>query len=345
MGPKRGAEVGILIVDDADDMRSSCRSLLQTVGYRDVWTARSAREAFAFLSVGDPNRPVPPVNAILMDIVMPEITGIEACHTIKADPRLRDIPIIMVTAMCEDDDLEAAFAAGAIDYITKPIKIIELLARLRSALALKHELDQRQARQLELLEMTRRLQEMNEELERLSTEDPLTGVANRRVFDQVLGREWARALRDRTPISAVMLDIDHFKDYNDHYGHPRGDECLQRVAEALRGQIRRPADTLARYGGEEFVALLPRTDRSGAEAVAEAFHAAVDALHLEHQTSPVQDHVTVSVGVATMVPERHTNPEDLIRAADEALYEAKRQGRNRVVVVSNEKQTVAGRTG
>jgi diguanylate cyclase (GGDEF)-like protein len=279
-----------------------------------------------------------------MDIVMPDDSGIEACRTIKADPRLRDIPIIMVTAMCEDHDLDEAFAAGAIDYVTKPIKVVELLARLRSALTLKHELDQRHARQLELMQMTNRLRAMNEELERLSTEDPLTGVANRRMFDEVLGREWGRLARDKAPLAAIMMDIDHFKAYNDHFGHPQGDECLRRVAEALREQVRRPADTLARYGGEEFVALLPRTSREGARAVAESFHAAIDRLRIPHAPAPQYDHVTLSVGVATLIPDPHGDPENLIRSADRALYEAKRQGRNRIVLSRDDGRSVSGRS-
>lgn len=334
--------MGILIVDDAEMMRASGRALLERVGYRDVWAAGNAAEAIQFLGVGHPERPVPPVDAILMDILMPGITGIEACRAIKSDERLRDIPVIMVTGQTEDDDLEAAFAAGAADYVTKPIKSTELLARLRSALTLKHELDQRRQRQFELLEMTRRLQEMNQELERLSTQDALTGLANRRVLNEVLAREWARAQRDGTSLACIMMDIDHFKDYNDNYGHPQGDDCLQRVAQALRSRIKRPNDTLARYGGEEFVAILPRTDVEGAAAVAEALHAGVNALNLEHDASPVADHVTMSIGVATLIPERHADAESLIRAADNALYDAKRQGRDRIVVVRNDSHLLAG---
>jgi diguanylate cyclase (GGDEF)-like protein len=333
--------VGILIVDDAEDTRTSCRSLLEAVGYGEVWTAASALEAYHFLAVDEPNRSLPPVDAILMDIQMPGISGIEACRRLKAEERLRDIPIIMVTGLSEETDLEAAFAAGVVDYVTKPVKIIELLARLRSAVTLKQELDQRRYRQSELLEMTRRLQDVNVELERLSTSDPLTGLANRRAVTKALTREWARALRDGAPLSCVMMDIDHFKDYNDCYGHPQGDECLRRVAEALRNQIKRPADTLARYGGEEFLALLPRTDSAGAAAVARAFHAAVLALRLSHDASPVKDVVTLSLGVATMVPERDGNPEGLIRAADRALYKAKKEGRNRVLHMPRESHSLA----
>src|SRR5207302_7100922 len=211
------------------------------------------------LDLDDSNAAPPPVDVILMDVTMPQIDCIEACRQLKAQPRLRDIPVIMVTGRTEDGDLAAAFSAGAMDYIPKPIKVVELLARLRSALALKRELDERRARQLELLEVTRQLRDANHRLERLSTQDPLTGIANRRSFQTTLSREWGRAVREAAPVSLVMIDVDHFKGYNDRYGHPRGDEVLRKVAQTLRGQLKRPGDLLARYGGEEFVSLLTHT--------------------------------------------------------------------------------------
>jgi len=264
--------------------------------------------------------------------MMPQVDGIEACRRIKAHEKLRDIPIIMVTARTEESDLAEAFAAGAIDYITKPIKVIEMLARLRSALTLKHELDGRRARQQELVEVTRQLREANQSLQRLSTLDALTGVPNRRSFNNSLYREWGRAVRDGVPISFIMIDVDYFKAYNDHYGHPQGDECLRQVAKTLHDQVKRPGDILARYGGEEFVALLTHTGVEGATAVAEAFRASVERLDLRHEHSAAADHVTLSLGVASTIPDRHSTPDDLVSAADQALYEAKHQGRNRVII-------------
>src|SRR5262249_31357781 len=159
--------------------------------------------------------------------VMPDASGIEAARRIKEDERLHDVPILMVTAMSDDRDLEAAFAAGAIDYITKPVKVVELLARLRSALILKRELDNRKARQQELLELTEKLRETNYIREKLSTQAALTGLANRRSFDRVMHVEWARSVREATVLSAIMIDIDFFKAYNDYYGHLKGDDCLR----------------------------------------------------------------------------------------------------------------------
>lgn len=320
--------MGILIVDDSDDTRRSTRMLLEMAGFSDVLTAASARDAFRLLDL-DGSQAVA-VDAILMDVTMPQMDGLEACRQLKANARLRDIPVIMVTGRTEEADLAAAFEAGAMDYITKPIKIVELLARLRSALTLKHELDNRKARQLELLELTRQLRDANQRLERLSTQDPLTGIANRRSFQTTLSREWGRAVREAAPVSLVMIDVDHFKGYNDHYGHPRGDEVLRKVAQTLRGQLKRPGDLLARYGGEEFVTLLTHTGMHGARLIADALRSSIEDLGIEHAESPLHV-VTISVGVATMVPDRHTEPDALVQAADQALYEAKRSGRNRVM--------------
>jgi diguanylate cyclase (GGDEF)-like protein len=329
---KTETAVGVLIVDDDGEMRRACKALLERAGYNEIWTADSVTGALAFLNVGKPESTVPHVDVILMDIVMPDASGIEAARRIKEDERLHDVPILMVTAMSDDRDLEAAFAAGAIDYITKPVKVVELLARLRSALILKRELDNRKARQQELLELTEKLRETNYILEKLSTQDALTGLANRRSFDRVMHVEWARSVREATALSAIMIDIDFFKAYNDYYGHLKGDECLRQVAHTLRSKLRRPGDLVARYGGEEFLALLPHTGRDGAYAVAHAFHDGVDLLHLEHAASPIADHVTLSLGVATVVPSSHSHEEDLIRFADHALYDAKHQGRDRIVV-------------
>jgi diguanylate cyclase (GGDEF)-like protein len=197
---------------------------------------------------------------------------------------------------------------------------------------LKHELDNRRERQQELLNLTQRLRDANQILQWLSTQDALTGLSNRRSFERVLDREWARSARELRPLSAIMMDIDFFKAYNDHYGHLKGDDCLRQTAQALRGRLKRPGDFLARYGGEEFLALLPNTDRRGAYSVARTFHDTIDMLHIEHVASPIHDHVTLSLGVATIVPSSRGNSEDLLRAADQALYDAKRQGRDRIVV-------------
>jgi diguanylate cyclase (GGDEF)-like protein len=176
------------------------------------------------------------------------------------------------------------------------------------------------------------LKEANERLERLSSSDGLTQVANRRCFDQTLEREWNRLKRTKEPLSLIMCDVDFFKLFNDTYGHQGGDDCLRSVAKALGDSARRGGDFIARYGGEEFVVVLPATEAEGALNVAEKIRLAVELLAIEHSKSQVAPHVTLSLGVATIIPCDEGTPELLIKCADDALYTAKSSGRNRVTV-------------
>ncbi|HEV3257583.1 MAG TPA: diguanylate cyclase [Gemmataceae bacterium] len=325
--------MGILIVDDSLDNLRPLQVLLEAAGHHQVVTARSAGEAFARLGMKDAAGAAAGIDVILMDIRMPGMDGIEACRRIKADERFRDTPVIMVTGQTDEKDLEAAFNAGATDYLTKPVKVVELLARLHAALALKREMDCRKLREQELLRATLQLAELNRELHRLSRLDGLTGIANRRSFDDGLDRDWRRAARTASPLALLMIDIDSFKAYNDTYGHQHGDASLKEVAAALDLTLNRPGDWVARYGGEEFVAVLPDTDARGAAVVAEALRARVEALGIVHTHSPFQENLTVSLGGAAMVPAPKSSPHGLISAADQALYRAKREGRNRARVV------------
>jgi diguanylate cyclase (GGDEF)-like protein len=171
-----------------------------------------------------------------------------------------------------------------------------------------------------------------ETLHRISTTDPLTGVANRRNFDDALVLEWRRAARSRTPLSLIMIDIDAFKAYNDVYGHQAGDDCLRRVAESLQSHLHRAGDIVTRYGGEEFAVLVPGIDRDRAHDLAELLRRSIETMTIEHRASSASTVVTISVGVASMIPDRDGDPAALLKAADEALYTAKAAGRNRVVV-------------
>lgn len=299
--------------------------ILRAAGHEDIMTAHDAAEAFALLEERAGPDGEAGVDLILMDIVMPRMDGIQATKRLKADERFRDIPVIMVTVRDEAASLERALEAGAIDYISKPVNRLELCARVRSVLRLKGETDRRKARERELEALT-------EKLEQLSNQDGLTSVGNRRRFDEVYEKEWMRSRRDGLPLSLLMIDIDCFKAYNDTYGHLKGDSCLKVVAQAISKSLKRPGDFVARYGGEEFVVVLPATDVKGALAIAGEIRGNVKGLHMEHASSTAADVVTVSIGIASLVPRADIDPRQLLSASDEALYMAKTNGRNRVEV-------------
>ncbi len=186
--------------------------------------------------------------------------------------------------------------------------------------------------QQQMLDITAQLELSNEQLEKLSIVDDLTGIANHRAFQEHLAREWRRTQRNQIPLSLFMIDIDFFKDLNDRYGHLAGDQCLRRVAQTLRRLARRPEDLVARYGGEEFAVVLPELAREGAAFLAEKMRATIEALQIPHATSQVGPCVTISIGAATVIPAREALPDEAVAAADAALYEAKKAGRNRIKI-------------
>ncbi len=304
--------MAILIVDDCADMRSLLGTTLREGGFNDLVFASSGEEALAVLGLqpeGLPRR----IDLVLMDLLMPGMGGLEATRRIRA--RLGErVPVMMVTAQTDPSALAMSFEGGAADYVRKPIEPIELLARVRAALARRRALERRIMR--------------TGELERLSVMDGLTGLLNRRALDELFERECRRAVRDGRPLSLIMIDIDFFKAYNDNHGHVQGDECLRAVARALQRAALRPGDRVARYGGEEFVMLLPGTTAEGVEHVARALRRTVASLHIPHGHSQVATYLTISLGVATAPSGVVASPRALIEAADRGLYAAKRGGRN-----------------
>lgn len=323
--------MAIVIVDDTIFSLEVLKSFLMSAGYSDIITVQSAAELYRLVD-GYSERGIVEIDLILMDIVMPEVDGIEACQNIKKREWLVDVPVIMVTATTEKDDLQLAFAAGAMDYIKKPLDRVELLARVRSALRLKHETYRRKARETELLEVTRQLKAANESLQNLSFLDGLTGIANRRHFDQGLMQESRRTNRENIPLSLIILDIDYFKAFNDTYGHLKGDDCLKSVASILKQALKRPGDFAARYGGEEFAVILPNTDDIGAAIIAEELRTSIEKACITNINSLCAEHITVSLGVVTRFPGQTYSPNEMICAADRALYRSKHEGRNRVSI-------------
>ena len=322
--------MAILVVDDSELIREQLRAFLESDGYPLVKGLGSAEALLKYMDEGQSEDMQPEL--VLLDWVLPDMSGIDTVKLLKSKPEWRDVPVIMVTSKNDGTDLESALDAGAADFIIKPVEKVTLLARARAALRLKHETDRRKEREKELLEVTRRLEEVISSLQLISTMDALTGIPNRRLFDESISKEWRRCLRDEAPLSIIMIDLDHFKSYNDHYGHVAGDEALKYVAEAIAAAVKRPGDIVARFGGEEFCAILPGTPAGGASYVAEVMRHNVIKLGVEHQKSPVASHVTISCGVATMVPKKELRTSFLVAAADEALYEAKRKGRNQTEI-------------
>jgi two-component system chemotaxis family response regulator WspR len=272
---------------------------------------------------------------ILQDLVMPGTDGFTLIKQYRDEPELRNVPVIVLSAK-EDPELKAhSFAVGANDYLVKLPDRLELLARVRYHSAGHISGLQRDEAFRFLRASQQKLAEANIALQKLAALDGLTGIANRRRFDEVMEIEWRRCQRDKTPLALLIVDIDCFKRYNDTFGHLAGDLCLKKAAAVLTAQLKRTADLAARYGGEEFVILLPGTDLEGAQMIAEACRAQLETLALENPRAPLGI-VTMSVGVAEVMPSKASTAETLFARADKALYTAKTGGRNRVCLAAPE---------
>lgn len=321
----------IFIVDDQVHNLQVLSTLLSHTGYR-VRKATSGALALKSIQTSLPD-------LVLLDIQMPCMDGYEVCLQLKADDCTRDIPVIFLSALDDVPDKVRAFQVGGVDYITKPFRNAEVLARVQTHLNLRYLQQQLQLKNA-LLEQEIRdrqaaeaaLAAANLELQRLARSDGLTQLANRRFLNEFLEREWGRLLRHQQPLSLILLDIDFFKLYNDTYGHLAGDQCLRQVASLLQTTVRRPSDLVARYGGEEFVIVLPQTPMAGAIEVATILRQKIHALQLPHKGSPISPWVTLSLGIASTIPTSKTSWTELLNWADQALYQAKQAGRDRLMV-------------
>lgn len=314
----------ILVVDDDPSMRQVLRRVMEKDGYQVV----EATNGEQGLEVYKRLKP----QLILLDALMPVMDGFACCthlQTLINDPVSEEeafinvdclngasrTPVLMITGLDDQASVDRAFAVGATDYVTKPIHFAVLRQRVR--------------RLIQQSQLYQKLQIANRELQRLASLDGLTGVANRRRFDEYMDIEWQRMAKENLPLSLILCDIDFFKKYNDTYGHQAGDACLRQVADALRFCAKRSVDLVARYGGEEFAVILPNIKVSAAAQVAEEMRSVVNALQIPHVQSGVSQHVTLSLGIACIDPTPSTSPAMLIAAADAALYQAKAAGRNR----------------
>jgi diguanylate cyclase (GGDEF)-like protein len=291
-------QYSLLLVDDSRSYLATLSSVLAE--YR-LFTATEGLQALAIASREQPD-------LILLDIRMPGMDGYETCRRLKEQADTKDIPIIFVTALNEEEHEAQGFALGSVDYITKPIRPSIVRARVAAQLHFKAD------------------------RERLAGTDMLTGIPNRRYFETVMQNEWNRALRYSKPLSLIMVDVDFFKQYNDRYGHAAGDDCLKAIAKCLDKTLRRAGDMVARWGGEEFVCLLPEVNQEQAINLSEQLLSNIRGLSITHADSAVTDQITVSLGLAALNLNQRTTWKALLNQADQALYRAKHQGRNCLVV-------------
>lgn len=289
----------VLVVDDSPTIMAVLASLLSKEA--QILEAQGGEEGLRLARTHQPD-------LILLDVVMPGMDGFEVCRHLKADSRTRDIPVIFLSAMTQEADEAMGLSVGAIDYVTKPVSPAIVRARVRNHLELKRYRDT---------------------LKDLSMRDGLTGIANRRRFDEYFEQEWSRAQRQEWPLTVMIGDVDHFKLFNDGYGHLQGDVCLRRVAEVLQNELKRATDLVARYGGEEFAILLPDVDERGAWGIARRLMEGIRRANLPHRFSPVAPYVTLSLGLATVRPGCGDAREGLLGEADRQLYMAKAAGRDR----------------
>src|SRR5258706_2471835 len=323
------AGVRVLVVDDQPIVVEALRRILEPEPDVEFLACREAASALELAKASLPT-------VILQDLVMPDGDGFALWRGYCAARELEGVRVIVLSARDDPRDKSDAFWLGASDCVVKLPDRIELLARVRAHSRSFVARRERDAAFRELEALRARLEAQNVELARMSAIDGLTGLANRRRFDEMLDAELRRALRDHSELTLILTDVDHFKRYNDRYGHVAGDICLKRVAEALRDCVRRPADLVARYGGEEFGIVLPTTTCSGAALLAETIRLRVADMALEHDASEVAPHVTLSLGIASVPAGVKRTPGELIERADRALYAAKREGRNRCVTARDD---------
>lgn len=310
------SKLKVLIVEDSKVSLKAISGYIEEMGVQPL-LAETGAQAIELYKQEHPD-------IVLLDIILPDTNGYEVAKEIRMLQGKDDwTAIIFLSVMSKDEDLVRGIEAGGDDYIMKPVGNVVVQAKVRAMYRLVKM-------QRALVKMAEQLHDANQELQRLSMTDGLTGIANRRMFDETLQREWRRCARLNKPMSLVMLDVDHFKQYNDLYGHQKGDDCLKAIGKKLSKSAPRPADLVARYGGEEFVMILGETDEDGARWVAERIRQRVALLQLPHEGS--KHHVvSVSCGVASVHPTRELSADTLLQSADLALYQAKHQGRNTVV--------------
>ncbi|HSI37888.1 MAG TPA: diguanylate cyclase [Methylotenera sp.] len=323
--PPAQSDAMVLLVDDQVMIGEAIRRVLANQPNIDFHYCSNPSEAIAIAETIKPT-------VILQDLVMPGVDGLDLVQQYRVNAATRDIPVIVLSTKEDPAIKSSAFAAGANDYLVKLPDNIELIARIRYHSKSYLNQVQRDQAYRALHYSQQRLQEKNLELLRLSNQDGLTGLSNRRYFDEYIEAQWKLAIRGQNPFSLLMIDVDNFKQYNDTYGHLAGDEVLKSVAMVMRQRFMRPTDLPARFGGEEFAVILPATPFAPLQPLGESLRSGVEELCILHSASDVGDYITISVGGASMTPKPGESFLQLIDRADEALYEAKDLGKNQVVI-------------
>ncbi len=311
--------MNILLVDDTRTEQHIMTVRLSDMGH-DVVCCSNGQEAIEQYGQYD-------FDLVLMDVIMPIMDGHEAARRIRGMEN-DWVPIIFLSGRTSPDDIAAGIAAGGDDYLSKPVDETVLAAKMTAMqriAAMRHQ----------LIQVSHELEKANEDLQKQANVDGLTGLANRRILDEYMEKEITRAIRGKCPIAVIMIDLDNFKAYNDNYGHIAGDSCLKKVSKVLKNTVRRPEDLVGRYGGEEFCVILPNTDLDGAMFVAERIRTEVEKIKIPHSGNTNHKIVTLSVGTASHIPVQKTLSNQLLDAADKALYQAKMAGKNMVIAADS----------
>ncbi|WP_416148616.1 diguanylate cyclase domain-containing protein [Salipaludibacillus sp. HK11] len=307
----------VLMVDDRAENLLALEAILEGLDVK-LLKANSGNDALSLMIEEE-------IALVLLDVQMPEMDGFEVAEIMKSSDRTKYIPIIFVTAISKEDKyVSKAYDSGAVDYLLKPIVPEFLISKVKVFMELHRQKQKIKQQAMEL-------EEANAKLRTLSYIDGLTQIPNRRNYDDNLEKEWGNAIREASQVSLILIDIDFFKEYNDIYGHAKGDECLKKVGTKLANTVQRPRDLVARYGGEEFVVILPNTSQQDAEMIANQMKDNIQGLQIVHGKSSASNYVTISGGIATMKPTDILQKEEISERADQALYKAKELGRNQIV--------------
>jgi diguanylate cyclase (GGDEF)-like protein len=325
----------ILIVDDSKTTRLLIQSTLNKNGFEDTVIVNSAKEAFKILNLENPSDCKESFDLILMDLMMPEIDGIGALKKIKAVDKYKDLPCIMLSGESDTNTLEQAFEAGAMDYVSKVVNKVELLARVRSAIRFKKVIDRYDSLLSKYEDATNKLDRSNVELVKYNTKDPITGLSNKRCFEEFLDVEWKRMKRVNGHLSLILLEPDSFSEYIEKNGSQKGNDCLQFIGAAIKGFARRPSDIVAFLGDNRFGIILSDTNLAGCIKVAENMRYSVENRKIPHNGSINNGQVTISGVLTTAIPNSDISYNQLLSINEDALKDLKKNACNTVKYVDS----------